>query len=103
MLAYQITVNNQTPVTAGVESGVMTVIANYTVPGENAPALTELVVSGLNPAIMPPEFSTWLKQELKVGDEIRNKLVEVDAAEIDPPEDVRTGFPGEDDDPPELA
>ena len=93
MLAYQITVNDRPPLMAGVKSGVMTVIANYTVRDGDAPPHAELVVSGLNPAIMPPEFFTWLKQEMKVGDEIRIKLVE--AMEIDPPTHVQTGFPGD--------
>jgi len=86
MIAYQVNLNGKPVATAGLAQGVVSAIANWTfIPSDVATdPVTDWHASfslgGLDNSTR--EHLHWFRTNLKVGDEITLKLVDVDAADI---------------------
>jgi len=86
MIAYQVNLNGKPVATAGLAQGVVSAIANWTfIPSDVAfdPAKdwhASFSLAGLDNSTR--EHLHWFRTNLRVGDEITLKLVEVDAADI---------------------
>ena len=87
MLAYQITINGERVVTAGVQQGVVSAIANWLyLPSGETPSATDEWHAGFSLAALDKldsEHLKWLQLDVRVGDEIIIKLVET--ATVDEP------------------
>jgi len=77
MLAFELHVNGKKVATAGVEQGVMSVIANW-VRGKEDGDSWQSGISIAGSDSQTSEYLRWFRQDLKVGDEIRIRLVESD-------------------------
>lgn len=82
MIAYQVNLNGKPVATAGLAQGVVSAIANWTfIPSDVATDWhASFALGGLDHSTR--EHLHWYRTDLKVGDEITLKLVEVDAADI---------------------
>ena len=87
MIAYQVSLNGKPVATAGVSQGVISAIANWVfIPSDVAvdPATdwgASISLAGLDHTTH--QHLQWFRANLKVGDEVTLRLVDVDA--VDPP------------------
>ena len=94
MLAYQITVNGKIVATAGVERGVVSVIANWVfIPSDVATDPqgdwdAGLIVGALDN--ITSEHLKWFQGDIGVGDEITIKLIETDRVDEPAERKIRT-------------
>ena len=82
MIAFELYLNGKKVATAGVEQGVMSVIANWVRLKQDGDSwLSSVSIAGLDDKTS--EHLKWSRQDLVVGDEIRIRLV--DSEQIDLP------------------
>jgi hypothetical protein len=82
MIAFELYLNGKKVATAGVEQGVMSVIANWVRLKQDGDSWQSSVsIAGLDDKTS--EHLKWFRQDLVVGDEIRIRLV--DSEQIDLP------------------
>lgn len=85
MLAYQISVNGKPVSTAGVRQGVVSAIANWVSEPNNAAEATSadwragFSLAGLD--TLRSEHLKWFRCDVRVGDEIGIKLIEVESVD----------------------
>lgn len=86
MKAYQVKVNGKLVATAGLKQGVMSAIANWvSIPGEGDFDPDNDWHAGFSLAGLDTtkeEDLKWFRTNLKVGDEITLKLVEIDQSDL---------------------
>jgi len=83
MIAFELYVNGKKVATAGVEQGVMSVIANWVWLKQDVDDYWRSSVSLAGLDNETSEHLKWFRQDLVVGDEIRIRLV--DSKQIDLP------------------
>ena len=80
MIAIELYVNDRKVSTAAVEHGVMSAIVNWIKLREDDPTWNSgISLAGLNGKTA--EHLKWYQQDLRVGDEVRIRLVETDAVD----------------------
>jgi hypothetical protein len=81
MIAFELYVNGKKVATAGVEHGVMSVIANWVkLEADDDSWKSGISIGGLDEKTS--EHLRWFRQDLAVGDELRIRLVETEQIDL---------------------